>query len=335
MTAIPWRPDRSMRRGERLGLVRLHERIAMGTTSAVHFGWHVRGHRLVVVKRLHPQHVADEVAIAGVRDEARIAMRVDHPNVVATLGVVRHPGELLAVTEYVPGASLAEIAREASGGLDPQVACAILAGALRGIQASHEARAGIPLRELSCISPGRVLVGDDGRSRSIDVDVPGPMTAAAIERQLPYASPEQLAGGGGVDERRDVYAAAVVLWETLTGRSLFRALTRPMPTVEQTLRKILSEPVPAPSCFAPRVDPRLDAIVLRGLARNRSDRFASASAMANELEHMSHASISEVARAIARLDLACIRQRSFTAEAINRREHGALHIECTRSASKE
>ena len=56
--------------------------------------------------------------------------------------------------------------------------------------------------------------------------------------------------------------------------------------------------------------PRLDAIVLRGLARNRSDRFASASAMANELEHMSHASISEVARAIARLGLACIRQRS-------------------------
>jgi serine/threonine-protein kinase len=321
-----------MRRRERLGLVRVHERLAAaGPASAacVHLGWLVRAARVVAVKRLHPLHVADELAIARVREGARLAMCVVHPNVVATLGIARRPGEVLAAMEYVAGASLAEIADAAPRGLAPHVACAIVAGALRGLHAAHEVRASVVPR---AVSPGRVLVGEDGRARVLDFDVPGPTTAAAVVDDLPYASPEQLVRAV-VDVRRDVYAASVVLWETLTGRALFRA-----PTVEGILRKILEGDVPAPSRFAPDVGPDLDALVLRGLARDPRARFASASAMACELERGSCGSPDDVAQALAGMDLPCIRRRRAIADAVQGRERcegRSLHSECSEGVSKD
>lgn len=81
--------------------LRMHEQLACSASASVHLGWVVGGERLVAVKRLHPLHVASEAEIARVQEEARLAMRIDHPNVVATLGVVRGPAELLAAMEYV------------------------------------------------------------------------------------------------------------------------------------------------------------------------------------------------------------------------------------------
>ncbi len=312
----------------------MHERLAVGSTS-VHLGWLVSAEHLVAVKRLHPHHVADELAIARVREEARIAMSVHHPNVVSMLGLVRHPGELLAVFEYVPGASLAEIWGGVTGGLEPHVASAIAASALRGLHAAHEvrkpagARAGGTLRRVSSVSPSSVLVGEDGRARVIDFDVPGTTYANAVEGKLAYASPELLLRRS-VDARRDVYATSVVLWETLTGRRLFRG-----PTVQTMLRKILAEAVPAPSLFAPSVGPELDAIVMRGLARDPADRFSSASAMARALEQTPCASADDVARALAAMDLACVRTRRSLVDGVQRREESVLHIDCSANASTD
>jgi serine/threonine-protein kinase len=312
-----------------LGPFRLHERLAdrgTETASSVHLGWLVRQARLVAVKRLHPQHVADEAGLARVRDQVRVAMGVKHLNVVATLGMVRRPGEVFAAMEYVPGASVAEIAAAAGPRLEPGVASAIAAGALRGLHAVHQARPSLMPRR---VSPGRVLVGEDGRARVIDLDVPSPTPAGAIVEALPYASPEQLVHRH-VDLRCDGYAVACVLWEMLTGRTLFHAAT-----VEGTLRKILSEVVAPPSRFAPGISPQLDAIVLRGLARDPDTRFESARAMASELERASCAQ-QDVGRTLASLDLACIRRRRALADdAVRGRERSSeLHIECTRSASK-
>jgi serine/threonine-protein kinase len=325
-------------RRDPLGALRMHEPLgAPGALATMHLGWLVRGGRLVAVKRLHPLHGADEIGRARVREEARRAMSVDHPNVVVTLGIVHRAGETLAAMDYVPGASLAEIGLAARGGLDARVATAIAAGALRGREAAHDSRAparGVP----RAVSPARVLVGEDGRTRVLDFDVPGASTAGAVVDELPYAPPEQLvrgrvraaSAGDGLDPRRDVYTASVVLWETLTGRPLFRR-----PTVEGMLRAILEGPVPAPSGFAPGIGRALDAIVLRGLARDPGVRFTSAHSMAYALEQASCASAEEVARAVAGMDLPCIRRRRSLAEAVRTREGKALHFECTRSASKE
>jgi serine/threonine protein kinase len=331
MTAILSRPQRSIGRRDHLGPVRVHERLAIGgairTGAGIHLGWLEREERVVALRRLHPRHVADEVGMARLRDEARVAMRVVHPNVVATLGMARHHGEVLFAMEYVPGASLAEIAEAAPGGLEPSIASAIAGGVLRGLHASHEARGLVG----PGVSPASVLVGEDGRARVIGFDAPGPATADAAAARLPYASPEQLLRRG-VDARRDVYAASVMLWETLTGLPLFRAAT-----VEGTLQRILSGVVPAPSRCAVWVGAELDAIVLRGLARDPADRFASAAAMANALEQASCASAraGAVARALAGMDLGCIRGRRSLVDRVHRREGKVLHIECTRSATND
>ncbi|MDB4935658.1 MAG: serine/threonine protein kinase [Labilithrix sp.] len=326
MTAISSRPPRSMRRRERLGPLHLHERL---DSASVHLGWLLRAGRLVAVKRLHPLHLADAAGIARVREEARIAMRVDHPNVVATLGVVHRSGESLAAMTYVAGASLAEIADAVPEPLSPRVASAIAADALRGLHAAHDARGSVVPR---AVSPSRVLVGEDGRARVLDFDAPGARAAAAVVDDLPYASPEQLVRAA-VDVRRDVYAASVVLWETLARRALFRA-----PTVEGMLRKILEGDVPAPSRFAPGIDRALDAIVLRGLARDPRARFESARAMASALEQASCAAPDDVARTLAGLDLPCIRRRRAVAEAVCTREARdgrPLHTECNGGLSKD
>jgi eukaryotic-like serine/threonine-protein kinase len=300
----------------RLRGLRLHDRFAVGATATVHFGWLAR--ELVCVKRMHPFHVVSEQA-----------MKVEHPNVVETLGIVRHPGELLAAMEYVPGASLEELREASPGGLPSEIATAILADVLHGLHAAHEARRSIVPRGLS---PSSILVGDDGRARLLDLDVHGPSTAAAAIDKLPYAAPEQIARQHvALDVRRDVWAAGVVLWEALTGRSLFRA-----PTVEETLHAIRTKVVTPPSHEVwSEIDPAVDAIVTRALSRDREARFSTAREMAIALERTSRASADEVAGALSDLDMRCISRRRVQADAVVRRERRSLHIECTGGVPKE
>ena len=125
---------------------------------------------------------------------------MDHPNVVTTLGIVPHAPELVAVMEYVPGASLAEIAAVHGAPIDPHVA--IAAGALRGLQAVDEARGCDAASGLSRVSADRILVGEDGTVRVLHFGVPGEAQAGEIVRALPYASPEQLLRQD-IDVRRD------------------------------------------------------------------------------------------------------------------------------------
>jgi serine/threonine-protein kinase len=285
--------------------IRLLEPFASGAAACVHFGW-LAPARFVAVKRLHSHVAHDELLLARVALHARLAMSVDHPNVVATLAVVRRPGELLAAMEYVPGASLEEIGAVA---LEPGVACAVVGDALRGLAALHATR-GAP--RWRTFSPASVLVGEDGQTRVIDLDVPLPRSAPAraLVDKLPYTAPERLEHGR-LDARGDVYAAAVILWETLTGRPLFHA-----PTASELVRRVREGEAPATG-----IDPDLDAIVLRGLARDPDARFESAIAMARELERF-RAPASDVARALDAMDLACVRRRRAHAESV-------LHSECS------
>lgn len=276
------------------------------------------------MKRMHPFHLVPENAV-----------KVEHPNVVETLGVMRRPGELLAAMEYVPGASLQEICELHPDGLEPHLASTILAGVLHGLHAGHEARDAVLPRGLS---PSSILVGDDGHPRLLDLDVHGPSTAAAAMDKLPYAAPEQVARSDvrldvrvRVDVRRDVWAAGVVLWETLTGRSLFRA-----PSVEGTLHAIRWAEVTPPSHHVwSDVDPALDAIVMRALDRDPDARFASAREMAIALEQTSWAMPDDLACALAEMDMRSISLRKVLADAVTRRERSALHIECNDGVSKE
>lgn len=228
----------------------------------------VSARRFVVVERTHPAQLGD--ALPRVRSDVERAMGIAHPNVVATLGMACRPREIAVATEYVPGISLTELLGRA---LAPAVASGLLGDALRGLGA---APASLSRR---CFSPRRVIIGHDGRARLTAVELAS-QSASAIAFDLPYVSPEQLERRA-TDERRDVYAASVVLWETLTGRRLFRGAS-----LEETRQRILRQVVLAPSVFSPDVPPELDAIVMRGLSRAPELRFPTASAMASALSRL-------------------------------------------------
>jgi serine/threonine-protein kinase len=281
-------------RTETVGRYTLHGEIASGGMAVVYFGkllGPVGFSRPVAIKRLHPQ-LAREPALRDMFiDEARLASRIRHPNVVPTLDVVDERSELLLVMEYVHGESLQLLLRamrQRGERVPVRIALAIMTGVLHGLHAAHEAasEAGEPLHIVHRdVSPQNILCGVDGVPRVLDFGVARAAVRlentreGIVKGKLAYMAPEQL-GGVEVDRRADVYAASVVLWEMLAGRRLFVREDGASVMVDKLLRGTI-EP---PSAHASSVPKLLDAITLHGLTRNPEQRFATAREMALAIE---------------------------------------------------
>jgi len=271
----------------------IFEKFAAGGMASVHFGL-LRGsagfRRVVAVKRLHAQLAHDPDLVAMFLDEARLASRVRHPNVVPILDVVQEGEEVLLVMDYVAGEALSRLLRAAGqrGELPPPgVAVAIAAGVLHGLHAAHEARddRGEPLDLVHRdVSPQNVLVGVEGVARVVDFGIAKATGRSQTTRdgqlkgKMPYMAPEQLRSGA-VSRQSDVWSAAVVLWEMLAGKRLFDADSE-----GHLYHRIVNERAPAPSSVAPSVPRELDAVVIQGLSRRPERRFATAREMALALE---------------------------------------------------
>jgi serine/threonine protein kinase len=286
---------------EIVGRYALHGAMASGGMAVVHFGRQLGAlgfSRPVAIKRVLPQLARDRTVRDMFIDEARLASRVRHPNVVPTLDVVPHGDELLLVMEYVHGESLQVLLRgaRARGERVPlRIALAIASAILHGLHAAHEATSedgqplGIVHRD---VSPQNVMVGVDGVPRVLDFGIARAAvrvesTAEGIVKgKLAYMAPEQLAGTE-LDRRADIYSTSIVLWEMLTGRRLFVKQDGGTVMVDKLLQGVV-EP---PSRLAPGVPRLLDAIVLHGLARSPAQRFATAREMALSLER-----VGEIAR---------------------------------------
>lgn len=287
-----------------LGRYALFTRIASGGMGSVHLGRLVGAagfSRTVAIKRLHP-NLLDEPAFTDMMiDEARMAARVHHPNVAATLDVVSADGELLIVLEYVHGVTLLELTKRAKGPVPSGIIASIMAGILHGLHAAHEARTetGDPLHLVHRdVSPSNVMVGRDGSARLIDFGVAkaaGKLhstTEGMLKGKFAYMAPEQIATQP-VDRRTDVFAAGIVLWEMLTGRR-FRG---PNANIIEAARGGGSPP----SARLPAIDRRWDTIVMRALSPKPEDRYATAAEMARAVEAMGVATTSEVAEWVDRL----------------------------------
>ena len=170
-----------------IGRYLLFGEIASGGMATVHLG-RLSGPagfaRTVAIKQLHPQFAKDPDFVSMFLDEARLAGRVRHPNVVPTLDVEVIENEIYLVMEYVQGASLAKLlrlARTAGQVPDPRIISAIVGGMLQGLHAAHEARGELdePLEIVHRdVSPQNILVGVDGISRVLDLSAsPRPWVA--------------------------------------------------------------------------------------------------------------------------------------------------------------
>ena len=136
-----------------IGRYEVHRALASGGMATVHLG-RMRSDtglgRTVALKRMHPHFATDPQFVAMFFDEARLSMRLQHPNIVPTFDVVSTETELLLVMEYIHGESLAGLLRaagEAGERVPPAIASSILCGVLAGLHAAHEARSedGAPL----------------------------------------------------------------------------------------------------------------------------------------------------------------------------------------------
>ena len=291
-----------------VGRYALYSEFAAGGMASVHFGRLLGAagfSRTVAVKRLHPQFAKDPEFVSMFVDEARLAARIRHPNVVQTLDVVQVEHELFLVMDYVHGDSLANLLKKAQARgqkVPGRVAITMLKDALFGLHAAHSAKTehGEPLEIVHRdMSPHNVLVGVDGAARVLDFGIAKAGGRVQVTRdgqvkgKLSYLAPEQLTSEHAVDRRADIYAAAATLWEALTGRRLVQGESD-----WQRVTQICAGELVAPSQIEPAVPAALDAVVMKGLARNPADRYATARDMALALEgvgeHVAHASAREV-----------------------------------------
>jgi serine/threonine-protein kinase len=283
-----------------VGRYTIYGEIASGGMATVHIGKMAGAGgfaRTVAVKQLHPQFAGDAGFVAMFLDEAWLAARIHHPNVVQTVDVVSEGGQLFLVMDYVHGESLSRIwkmLREKNELAPTAVTASILAGVLHGLHAAHEAKDdnGKPLNIVHRdVSPQNVMVGADGVARILDFGVAKAAVRlqttqeGQIKGKLAYMAPELLEHGE-VTRLADVYAVGVMLWEGLTGKRLFEA-----PTEGQLLHRVLFAQIDPPSAVA-KVPPELDALVLRALEKDPTKRFQSARDMALALER-----VAEIARA--------------------------------------
>ena len=275
-----------------LGRYSMYEQFAAGGMATLHYG-RLLGpsgfSRTVAIKRLHAFLSEDPDFVAMFLDEARLAARIHHPNVIQTLDVESSEGELFVVLDYVHGDSLSRLLREArrlGEPATPALVGTILFGALEGLHAAHEARdaRGEPLEIVHRdVSPHNLLVGTDGIARVLDFGVAKARGRAHMTRdgqlkgKLAYMAPEQLRGT--VTRRTDIFAASIVLWEALTGTRLFRGENE-----GEVVDTLLHGTIPSPRQYAPLVTPELEGVVMRGLERDPARRFATAREMAIALE---------------------------------------------------
>jgi serine/threonine protein kinase len=242
--------------------------------------------RFFAVKVMHHQLNDDQDALLMLLDEAHIASRLHHPNVVPVLDIGTYEDGYYLVMDYVEGCSLQELLKRNRADRPARLILPIMIEALNGLHAVHTLKNddnmpyGIVHRD---ISPHNLLVGVDGACRVIDFGIAKATARFADTRsgmfkgKLAYMSPEQLMSED-IDPRADVWATGVTLYDALTAKHPFKAGSDPA-----TLHNVLRSPVPPPSEAGLRAPACLDAVIMKALERDPKDRYQSAGEFADAL----------------------------------------------------
>src|SRR5689334_1043270 len=243
----------------------------------------VRGfEKLVVIKRIRPELLAEAGAVEAFLDEARLVATLEHPHIVQVLEVGFVAGSPFFVMEHVDGVDLRQLL-EASLRAGVQLSLAnalyIAIDVCAALHYAHERRdvddvpLGIIHRD---VSPSNVLISHEGCVKLCDFGIAKAATrsevtqAGVVKGKFSYMSPEQCTNAP-LDRRSDVFALGILLYELTTRTHLFNGAND-----YEVMRQIVDGPIPRPSTRVPGYPPELEAIVMRALAQNPADRYPNA-----------------------------------------------------------
>ena len=259
---------------------RVEARIGQGGMAEVYRGFDPALDRTVAIKVLLPPYDRDAGFVARFRREAQAAARLSHPNIVGVYDTGADGDTQYIVMEYIEGRTLASFL--AGGGKPTPMQAVELGDKIAGALAAAHAQ-GIVHRD---IKPANVMVTREGAVKVMDFgiarlqsDATAPQTSSVIGTPA-YFSPEQ-AQGLPVDSRSDIYSLGCVLYELLAHRPPFTGDT----PVAIAYKQVNESPVP-PSQVNPDVSPRLDAVVMKCMAKNPANRYQSAAELSEDLDRI-------------------------------------------------
>jgi serine/threonine-protein kinase len=276
-----------------LGKYRLMAKLGQGGMADVYLAI-ARGalgvNKLVVIKQLRATLASNPDFVTMFLDEARLAVRLNHPNVVHTYEAGEREGQCFLVMEYLEGQAVDEFmlrARAAGVTVPVGVWVRVVVDALAGLHYAHSLcdYDGTPLQIAHRdVSPQNIFVTYDGQTKVVDFGIAKARLNATVtdagelKGKVCYMAPEHVLGRPS-DRRSDVFAMGVVLWELLAGgRRLF------VGDASQALHNVLHAPIPLLSSVRPNAPPALEAIVARALERDPEVRYQSADEMRVALE---------------------------------------------------
>ncbi len=269
--------DRATRSGPRdTGKYKLLAELGRGGMANVYLAV-ARGpsgfNKLVVLKCLRSDLASDHDLLTMFLDEARLAARLNHPHVVQTNEVGEYAGRPVIVMEYLEGQTLANLLQRAkgTGRLPLALHLRVIVDALEGLHHAHELAdfAGKPLGLVHRdVSPQNVFVTFFGIAKAVNSQAQ--TSTGVLKGKVQYMAPEQMLGAV-VDRRADLYAVGVMAWEAATGLRMWKGQTD-----LHVMNKVANEGVPSPYEVDSTVSPALEAVVMKALARDPDDRYATA-----------------------------------------------------------
>ena len=271
-------------KAEQFGPFVLLRTLGVGGMGTAHLAVHPGTEGLLVVKRMHPTMVSEPTLFKRFVHEAEVASHVQHPNVAALVAMGAVEGEPFLATEYVFGIQVSQIVdrvtQAAVDQLPLQVGLRVAVELAAGLKAIHEARhreTGAPLGLVHRdVGARNVLVGFDGRVRLIDLGLGKSIladwqTSAQVLAGSPDYMPPEQAMGSTVDHRADVYAAAVTVWELMTGVKRIREDS----VAARVQRAVAASPEPLRR-WRPDASRGLERLLQHAMAPDPDHRLSSA-----------------------------------------------------------
>lgn len=260
--------------GENVGPYRILEKLGQGGMATVYKAYHAGLDRYVALKVLHPDLTGDPSFTVRFQREARLVARLEHPNIVPVHDFSEHERHPYLVMKFIEGETLkARLGRGplASGEINDIIETV-------GSALTHAHREGILHRD---VKPSNVLIARDGKVYLADFGL-ARMTQASestistdsVMGTPQYISPEQAIGKGELDEGTDIYSFGVMIYEMVVGHVPFSA-----DTPFAIILDHISSPLPLPRAVNPEVPESVERVLLKALAKERADRYATVAEM--------------------------------------------------------